>query len=56
MIKTTNGELQANKMNILNLPEFEVLDTIQDDHDMTVIVKPVKESVACPECGGVELY
>ena len=39
-------------MNILNLPEFEVLDTIQDDHDMTVIVKPVKEPVACPECGG----
>ena len=56
MIKTTNGELQANKMNILNLPEFEVLDTIQDDHDMTVIVKPVKEPVACPECGGVEYY
>ena len=43
-------------MNILNLPEFEVLDTIQDDHDMTVIVKPVKEPVACPECGGVEYY
>lgn len=43
-------------MNILNLPEFEVLDTIQDDHDMTVIVRPVKEPVACPECGGVEYY
>ena len=43
-------------MNILNLPEFEVLDTIQDDHDMTVIVKPVKEPEACPECGGVEYY
>lgn len=27
-------------MNILNLPEFEVIDTIQDDHDMTVIVRP----------------
>lgn len=43
-------------MNILNLPEFEVLDIIQDDHDMTVIVRPVKEPVACPECGGVEYY
>lgn len=43
-------------MNILNLPEFEVIDTIQDEHDMTVIVKPVKEPLACPECGGVEYY
>lgn len=32
-------------MNILNLPEFEVLDIIQDDHDMTVIVRPVKVSL-----------
>ena len=43
-------------MNILNLPEFEVIDIIQDEHDMTVIVKPVKEPEACPECGGVEYY
>ena len=43
-------------MNILNLQEFEVIDTIQDEHDMTVIVKPSKEPEACPECGGVELY
>ena len=43
-------------MNILNLPEVEVIETIQDEHDMTVIVKPVKEPLACPECGGVEYY
>ena len=24
-------------MNILNLPEFEVIDIIQDEHDMTII-------------------
>ena len=48
--------MRINDMNILNLPEFEVIDTIQDEHDMTVIVKPVKEPLACPECGGVKVY
>ena len=32
-------------MNILNLPEFEVIDIIQDEHDMTVIVKSVKVKI-----------
>ena len=41
-------------MNVLNLPEFEVIDIIQDEYDMTVIVQPSKEPVACSECGGVE--
>ena len=43
-------------MNVLNLPEFEVIDIIQDEYDMTVIVQPSKEPVACSECGGVEYY
>ena len=29
-------------MNILNLPEFEVLDTIQDDHDMKEQIQATK--------------
>lgn len=37
MIKIQKKEKKIENMNILNLPEFEVLDTIQDDHDMEIL-------------------
>lgn len=43
-------------MNILNLPEFKVIEIIQDEYNMTVIAQPSKEPTACFECGGVEYY
>ncbi|HBF6314125.1 TPA: ISL3 family transposase [Clostridioides difficile] len=43
-------------MDVLNLPDFEVIDTIINEHDMTVIVKPKKEPTICYECGCTEYY
>lgn len=43
-------------MSLLNLPEFEVIDTILSEHDMTIVVKPKEEPKACYECGGTEYY
>jgi transposase len=43
-------------MNLLNLPEFEVIGTQENDNDILFTVKTKKPPYCCPECGSTSIY
>jgi len=43
-------------MNLLNLPEFKVIGTQENDNDILFTVKTKKPPYCCPECGSISIY
>lgn len=43
-------------MNSLNLPEFKVIGTQENDHDILFTVKAKNPPYCCPECGSTSIY
>lgn len=43
-------------MNALNLPEFKVIGTQENDHDILFTVEAKEPPYYCPECGSTSIY
>lgn len=43
-------------MNALNLPEFKVIGTQENDHDILFTVEAKSPPHCCPECGSLSIY